>query len=519
VPKALIAGIHGQSMANAEEWNLGARFNSTTESSSQYSVTEDASFTGLRGTISGGGSGTNTFRIRDNAGNGQNVVAITGTGTGEDTTNTDTLQAGDLINGSYTDTGTNSTVRTWALNVEFASGHGNFHTFSAPAADTVADGYMPIHGSDSGSGSSAATPDTVQFEVREYTSLEAFQVRVVVNPNVNDTNFSVNVNGVDVGTGITYAAGVTGLQVVTGMGLSLSPGDLVCIHAANNGGLAPTFIFFGATLKSTDNSSAHGYSSLVGTVFDESDPVSYLSFGQGVVTVESSAAIKVGFAARCASLRGYLSENAQDGATTLKLFVNGSAVLTATIAAGVTGWFRNLIDFSDITDTDLVSLELAVAGVGAVRLHQALISFEPIPDGGGEGGDPGVTPEPLKYGLPGLPRRDYESQVRAHWERIEAAERAEQARRERVAELQRQQAEVDAKAARASRSSAVAKRKAKLAREIEALQAEHERAADEVAEIRELIAALEAEIAQMAADAAALVDRRRRMMLVLATVA
>jgi hypothetical protein len=380
--KALIAGIHGQSMANAEEWNLGGRFNSTTESSSQYNVTEDASFTGLRGTISSGGSGTNTFRIRDNAANGQNIVAMVGTGTGEDTTHTDTLQAGDLINGSYTDTGTNSTVRTWALNVEFASGHGNFHTYSAPGATVVSDGYMPIHGSDGASPAPASTPDSVQFEVREYTSLEAFQVRVVVNPNVNDTDYSVNVNGVDVGTGITYAAGVTGLQVVTGMGLSLSPGDLVCFHADNNGGAAPTIIFFGATLKSADNASAHGYSSLSGTTFSDSDPVSYLSFGQGVVTVETSAAVKVGFAARCASLRGYLSENTQDGATTLKLFVNGSAVLTATIAAGVTGWFRNLIDFSDITDTDVVSLELAVAGTGTVRLHQALISFEPIPVGG-----------------------------------------------------------------------------------------------------------------------------------------
>jgi hypothetical protein len=119
-------------------------------------------------------------------------------------------------------------------------------------------------------------------------------------------------------------------------------------------------------------------------------------------------------------------------------------------------------------------------------------------------------------------RRSYEAQVRAHWERIEEAERQEQARRERVAELQRQQAEVDAKAARrkqVAQASAVARRRAKLAREIDALQAEQERAAAEVAEARALIAALEAELMQMISDAQALVDRRRRMMLVLATAA
>jgi hypothetical protein len=65
----------------------------------------------------------------------------------------------------------------------------------------------------------------------------------------------------------------------------------------------------------------------------------------------------------------------------------------------------------------------------------------------------------------------------------------------------------------------VARRRAKLAREIDALQAEQERAAAEVAETRALIAALEAELMQMISDAQALVDRRRRMMLVLATAA
>jgi hypothetical protein len=156
---------------------------------------------------------------------------------------------------------------------------------------------------------------------------------------------------------------------------------------------------------------------------------------------------------------------------------------------------------------------------GAAESFILVIDLEEA-GGGEEGGEGGVTPEPeaLTYGLPGR-RSDYERQVRAHWERIESAERQEQARKERVAELQRQQAEVDAKAARASRSSAVAKRRAKLAREIEALQAEQQRAAAEVAEIRALIAALEAEIMQMVSDAQALIDRRRRMMLVLTAAA
>jgi hypothetical protein len=385
MPKALIAGIHGQTLSSAEEWVLGARFNGTTEAHSQYSATEGASFTGLRGVIASGGSGTNTFRFRDGGADGQNVVARVGAGSGEDTTNTDTLTAGDLFNGSYIDTGTNSVVRTWAINVEMASGHGNFHASSRPAAGTLADGYQPIHGDNA---SSASTPDTAQFEVREYTSIEAFQVRLTINPNVGNTVYSLNVNGVDVGTAITFAAGVTGLQTVTGMGISLSPGDLVCISVNNNGGFAPTASFLGVTAKSTGNASAAGYAILDGFTVDDADPTIYLSFGQGRTTSEAGAAVKVGFAARCKYLRGYVSANTQDADSTLKLFVNGSAVLTATIAAGVTGGFRNLIDSADIAETDVVSLEVQVGGIGSITVHQAWISFHPIED------DPEPEPEP-----------------------------------------------------------------------------------------------------------------------------
>jgi hypothetical protein len=64
------------------------------------------------------------------------------------------------------------------------------------------------------------------------------------------------------------------------------------------------------------------------------------------------------------------------------------------------------------------------------------------------------TSAPLTYGAAPhalAKRRDYEAQVRAHWERIEAAERQE---RELIAELERQQAEIEAQQAEAKLADA-----------------------------------------------------------------
>lgn len=380
-----MAGTHGQTLATGEEWVIGGAFNASTEAQSQYQATEAATFSGMRGAIASGGDGTNTFRFRNNGANGNQVAAVSGAVAFEDASHTDVVSAGNTFNGSYVDTGTDSVVRTIAFNVEFADGHGNFHA-SSGSGNLVMDvasstRYLPIHGIAPADGASAANLGNAQFKVREYTSIEAFQVRINANARLNDSTFSVNVNGVDVGTAITFATTVTGRQVVTGMGIALSPGDLVCISMTLGTGVEDlNFGFCGVTMKSTANASAAGYGAVANVNVLETTPV-YFSFGNGSVGVEASAQVKVGFAARCKYLRCYLSDNvgAVDG--TLSLFVNGAPVMTVLIPVGVSGWIENLTDSYDIADTDVVSFEIVGSAAGFdVTAHQVWISFEPIPD-------------------------------------------------------------------------------------------------------------------------------------------
>jgi hypothetical protein len=371
-----MVSCEGQTLANAEEFNLVGLLQTTTEATHQYSATEGAAFTNLRARIASGGSGTNTIRFRDAGANGQNVIAIVGASAGEDTTHTDTLTAGDLMNLAYTDTGTDSVVDYVAGNVEFASGHGCFHGASGPAVIVCdvasAIRYFPISGLIEADGT--ATIADAQWLVRGYTSLEAFQVRISANARTNNSVFSVNVNGSATGTAITFAGAATGLQTVTGMAIALSPGDLVCIQLELLTGVEDlTVAFVGVTMKSTGNESevfaGRTFASNARTA--SATPNYYLPGGSnGLETTEANERIKLGFQARCKNLRCYLSANTYSVNATLRLLVNGVAALTTTItASGGAGWYENTSDAVNVAPTDDLSLEVVGGTSGSITIQ------------------------------------------------------------------------------------------------------------------------------------------------------
>src|SRR5262249_688897 len=150
-----------------------------------------------------------------------------------DTSNTDVVSAGNPFNVAFTDTGSDPTYRWVKSNVEFASGHGNFHiaaNYNGVVCDAAsATRLFQIAGSVTADGESSANRALMQWRVREYDSIASFQVNVSANVRVNDSVFQIEVNGSAVGTAITYAAGVSGIQTQS-QSISLSPGDLVCVR-------------------------------------------------------------------------------------------------------------------------------------------------------------------------------------------------------------------------------------------------------------------------------------------------
>ena len=383
--KALMAlGWNAANVSGSEQNLFGSATATTTEANTQYSATEGADFTGLRGVIVSGGSGTNTVRFRDAGAAGQNVISRIGAGSAEDTTHTDTLTASDLFNIAFTDTGTDPVWSWVAANVAMASGHGNFHgcagfggrVFNVASATR----FIPISGGLDIDGN--ATEARVQWKNRGYTSIEAFQIRVTVNARTNDSVFRVRVNGVNQGTAITYAAAATGLQSVTGMGITLADGDLVCISCTLLTGVENlTVSFVGMTLKSTGLHSETIAANQTGVARAASATATYYVPGGNIVSpTEANARIKPGFAARCRNLRCYLSANTYTGNGTLKLMVNGVAQITTTItASGGAAWYENTTDSFDIDDNDEISFEIDEGTSGSITIQSIGVTLGAIP--------------------------------------------------------------------------------------------------------------------------------------------
>src|SRR3990167_11545101 len=190
--KALLIARFSATLGNGEESNLfGYGGDETSEVNTQANCTENATFSNFRSSILSGNSRTATFRFRDAGANGNQTFQITGTGSNEDATNTDILAAGDLFNVNYSDTGTNSTLSWRKANVEFSSGHGNFHgaaAFNGNVHDVQsATRFIALSGGLGLDG--IVTENNAEYLIRSYDSFEALQVRVKANARLNTSTF------------------------------------------------------------------------------------------------------------------------------------------------------------------------------------------------------------------------------------------------------------------------------------------------------------------------------------------
>lgn len=357
----------------------GNSFNAT-ESQSTFEISESCTLTNLRCNITSGGSGSNTTRLRKNAANGNLVATRTGVGLVADTSNSDSLVSGDDVDYSFTSAGT-APAQTTTVNVEFASGHGNYH-YAASAGTVIMDvasstRYIGLAGALLADG--AATETDVSFKNRAYTSIEAFQVNVVANARVNSSTFKNRINAAD-GTGlITVGSGLTGLFTDTAVGDSLSAGDLLSYSMALGTGVEDMRIgVVGGTFKSSVTKSEAIMHAPSGSARTASATPTYFRPGGNITTSATEADVSVtpGFAATCMNLRCYVSANTYSGSATLKLMVNGAAQITLTISAGATGWLENTSDTFVIDDNDTVSFEVDEGTANSATFRYMAITFE-----------------------------------------------------------------------------------------------------------------------------------------------
>lgn len=382
--KALMVSATASSLSSGDFANIAGYGNdSTTETFARIQATEAATFSNLRARIISGGSGTNNFQFRNNGADGNQLATRAGTGDCEDAGNTDTVSAGNPFDVAYTDDGSASVISWLAANVSFSSGHGNFHvgaTYNGSVHDVPSSTrFIGFAGTLSGDG--LATEAQAAWRSRGYTSVEAIQVGIESNARTNDSTFRNRINAAD-GTGvITVGAGVTGLLTDTTIGDSLAAGDGFCMSVALGSGIQDLVLDqVGITLKSSSLQSETWASFAAGLARAASATPNYYCIGgrlNGSLT-EAQERVKPGFAGVAKNLRCYLSANTYTANGTLKLMLNGSAVLTTTITLlGGAGWYENTADTVNFDDNDELSFEIDEGTTGSITIHMIGITFAP----------------------------------------------------------------------------------------------------------------------------------------------
>ena len=167
----------------------------TTESDTQYTVRTSSSLTNFRVfVVANAIAGTVTARTRVNLGNGAQSVSITASGTGsfEDTTNTDSVVAGDEINYETVTPVTLSTLTWYMFQVKSASEARQMAFGYSAGISLSADRFEPIEGGGSTDVSDAELSN--QIAARSTWLARNLFVNVITHGATSGVDFTLRKN-------------------------------------------------------------------------------------------------------------------------------------------------------------------------------------------------------------------------------------------------------------------------------------------------------------------------------------
>lgn len=323
-----------------------------------------------------GTSATSTLSFRKNNSNGSQLIAIGMGTTGEfnDSTNVDSVTAGDIVNLQLVIAAGASGLNPRSSNSLFEPASGCTAITSATEIGGVstANGtfYFPLGGRANATGSTEAS---VQY--KSYASATIKNLGIIVTTNGRGTNSTVGVrqNGASVSPAITVAAGTTGLMENTSDTLSVVSDDLLTFHVTlgtGGGTLANNFIK--VEWETSGTLTQPVIVSHTGIAFSPAaGATNYIPLGGYIVgnTTESNVATDVLVASTLSHLQCYLASNGVTSASTLRTRVNAAdGGQTVTITASTTGFFEDTTGSDSVVATDEVNYQL-ICGAGGTTLN------------------------------------------------------------------------------------------------------------------------------------------------------
>lgn len=316
-------------------------------------------------------TGSDTYKSRVNAANGNLIVTVTGTSTGlfEDTTNSDSISAGDdlalqeIIASSFhelriTATTFNATSDTSST---FTQLGGNFNSPSTTA-----------YGSLSGTNGWDATESKIKIETPEDITFSGYFVYVNTNARTTTTTYKSRDNGADGNCTVNFTSGQTGFKEDTTNSDSLTAGDDIAQSiTTGTGSELLTHGNLGGTITSTGAIPLLSMS--IDLHFPDSTRPKNVTGGQSSTTFVSEASLD-----QSAYVDGTWSDlwvnvtvNSLSTASTnfISRLNAGDGNLIVTYTAGQTGEKRDTTNSDTLVDTDDINYEIATltGGTGSMN--------------------------------------------------------------------------------------------------------------------------------------------------------
>lgn len=340
---------------------------------------------------------TNTiFRLRKNGANGNSIITVGSGASGffEDASNTDSISAGDDINGSVTTSTGGGAIVVDGVRAALATASGGFCTFFTCTPNSIAPSFSTnsarFYNALSGAlGINYSTTEAdKQVIVRCSGVFRRMFLTVASNTRITNTVFSFRKNGADGSQSITVSGGATGFFEDASNSDSVASGDLICYSGLTSTGGGSIGVFpWGSTYDGNDNQ--HDmyalHNSSVQRIASSTDIFpswfGYLSVGN---TVENQGKTRFPFDARLDRLRVKVFNN-NTNPITYRLRKNGADGNQAiTINAGGSGLFEDSSSVDDVVAGDDVNFKGSSATNTGSYAYMALRINEPfVPASGG----------------------------------------------------------------------------------------------------------------------------------------
>lgn len=389
---------HSNIGANAGTTYYGAIYTgnlstlATSEAQKQRTFNSAGIISNLYCRVSVNDRGASTLTLRKNAGNGSESVSIGASTTGEfeDTSNTDSVSAGDEINYSLV-TGAGGTTFTFALVSAVFSATTNTVCVLGNSGGNVdwASGtrYLPL----GGHGNPASSEGRTQFKVTTAGTLKNLFVYVSTNARTTTTSIGSRIAAGNGNLVVSITASSTGIFEDTSNTDAVSSGNLCNFYITTSTGtevLALTLV--SVEFETTTNKFISQGSSANSSVSISASITYWLGLG-GFLTLisatESNYSTEAQMSFDVTNMWLFVSANSITGTSTVSLRKNQVAGNnTISIAGSATGAFEDTTNTDSFVATDEINFEVAGGAGGTTMVIRVLGALFTNTDGAG--GDP-----------------------------------------------------------------------------------------------------------------------------------